>query len=77
MEKIYDLGMKRVLVEGGSQVIQQFLKSSIFDEFYIYVNPGILLSGTPLFPNMDINNIEYTGEIFGKGILLSIKSIHI
>ena len=77
MEKVYDLGMKRVLVEGGSQVILQFLKSRIFDEFYIYVNPGILLSGTPLFPNMDINNIEYTAEIFGKGILLSIKSIHI
>uniref|UniRef100_UPI00261E87FF dihydrofolate reductase family protein n=1 Tax=Ferroplasma sp. TaxID=2591003 RepID=UPI00261E87FF len=62
---------------GGSQVIQQFLKSRIFDEFYIYMNPGILLSGTPLFPNSDINNIEYRAETFGTGILLSIKSIHV
>ncbi|WP_337859999.1 dihydrofolate reductase family protein [Ferroplasma sp.] len=77
MEKACDLGMKRILVEGGSNVILQFLKAKLFNEFYIYLNPGLLLSGKSLFPDLDIIDIDYTITALNRGILLSIKSIHI
>jgi riboflavin-specific deaminase-like protein len=77
LEKIYSLGMETILVEGGAHVISQFLKSNLFDEFYVYINPGLLLSGRSLFPDTDVNNIDYDIQTMGEGILLSIKSIHI
>jgi 2,5-diamino-6-(ribosylamino)-4(3H)-pyrimidinone 5'-phosphate reductase len=74
LESIYRLGMKKILVEGGSQVISQFLKANIFNEFYIYINPGLLLSGTSLFPDVDAN-MEYKIIESGQGLLLGIKRI--
>ncbi len=76
MEKLYSFGIKSVLVEGGVQVINEFLDSNLFDQFFIYINPGLILSGKSLFPAMD-KKMEYTVDECGRGILLSIKSIHI
>jgi 2,5-diamino-6-(ribosylamino)-4(3H)-pyrimidinone 5'-phosphate reductase len=76
MEKLYSLGIKSVLVEGGVQVINEFIDANLFEQFFIYVNPGLILSGKSLFPSVD-KRMEYTMEKYGRGILLSIKSIHI
>ena len=75
MEKLYSLGIKSILVEGGVQVINEFLEANLFDRFFVYMNPGLILSGKSLFQPAD-RRIEYSVEQSGRGILLSIKSIH-
>ncbi len=49
MDELYNYGIKSILVEGGSNVINQFIDKKLFDEFYIYINPGMVLNGTDLF----------------------------
>jgi riboflavin-specific deaminase-like protein len=76
MEKLYSLGIKSVLVEGGVQVINEFLDANLFDQFFVYIDPGLILSGKSLFPTAD-RRMEYKVEQCHRGILLSIKSIYI
>ena len=76
MEKLYSLGIKSVLVEGGVQVINEFLEANLFDQFFVYIDPGLILSGKSLFPTADMR-MEYKLEKCHRGILLSIKSIYI
>lgn len=40
--KLYDKGIRRLLVEGGGTVIWSFLKNKFFDEFWIYIRPVII-----------------------------------
>ena len=44
-------GEKDVLVMGGANVAQQFLKAGLFDEVHIHIAPLLLGSGTRLFEN--------------------------
>ena len=77
LNKIRGIGINSVLVEGGADVINQFINENIFNEFYIFINPGIVLSGKPLFENVEIKDMEYSILKSDNGILLSIKRIPI
>lgn len=76
VDKIYSMGIKSILVEGGANVIEQFIRAKLFDEFYIFINPGIILNGRDLFIGKEYSNLEYTIEKYSKGILLNIKAIY-
>ncbi len=39
LNKLYDLGIQSVLVEGGSQVLHRFISSGCWDEARIFVSP--------------------------------------
>ncbi len=46
LEKMLEIlskkGIKKLMVEGGSTVIYNFLKHGLFDDFYVYIGPMIL-----------------------------------
>jgi len=44
MDELYEMGVRRLLVEGGSRVIGSFVKMGLFDEMNIYYG-SILLGG--------------------------------
>ncbi|MGE9810596.1 RibD family protein [Ferroplasma acidiphilum] len=74
LKKLYDMGIKSILVEGGSNVINQFIDKKIFDEFYIFINPGLILDGIPLFK--EEMKLNYKISMEGDGLLLNIKDIN-
>lgn len=74
VDSLSGLGVRSLLVEGGSSIISQFLKAGIVDEFYLYIG-NILLpeSGTRLFsPEVEIRDFIMGRENLGDGILIRI-----
>ncbi|SMD30397.1 RibD family protein [Picrophilus oshimae] len=69
---LYEHGIKSILVEGGANVISQFFLNKLYDEFYIYINPGMILSGMPVFNGFEAS-VNYNILKLGDGILLKIK----
>jgi len=71
--------IKKLMVEGGSSAISNFLKEGLVDDFYIYVGP-IIIGGknTPKLVDDDCKNIKLklveTKKI-GPGILLHFRLI--
>ncbi|KPV46844.1 MULTISPECIES: dihydrofolate reductase family protein [Acidiplasma] len=74
LDELYNYGIKSILVEGGSNVINQFIDKKLFDEFYIYINPGMVLNGTDLF-NLKKRKIIFEIMSVDMGILLNVKGI--
>jgi dihydrofolate reductase len=57
-------GDKDVAVAGGANVIQQFVRARLVDEFHIHVAPVLLGGGTRLFENAPADvNVEMVGVI--------------
>jgi dihydrofolate reductase len=54
---------KDIRIQGGANIIQQYLQAGLIDEFTIHVAPVFLGSGIRLFEN--ISNKLYTVEIAG------------
>ena len=42
LEKLHNMGIRRLLVEGGGTIIWSFLKNGLFDEFWIYISPVVI-----------------------------------
>lgn len=42
-KKIFDLGYKSVLIEGGAEVFQYFMENNLFHEIYTYENQNLIL----------------------------------
>jgi len=77
IQKIYEKGIKKLMVEGGSRVITSFISKKLVDDIYIYVGP-IIIGGknTPsLISDIDTNIILKLVETkkIGSGILLHYK----
>ncbi|MHB1708436.1 MAG: RibD family protein [Thermoplasmataceae archaeon] len=73
MEDLYDLGFKRILVEGGRTVINELLSEGLCDEFFIYVGNILIRNGLPLFqPQRDIRDIVIGKTIIGNGVLYTL-----
>ena len=77
LEKIYEKGIRKLMVEGGSNVITSFITEKLVDDIYIYVG-SILIGGknTPsLVSNLQSNinlRLKDTRDI-GSGLLLHYK----
>ena len=81
--KLYDKGVKKLLVEGGGTVIWNFLKNKLVDELYIYIG-SIIIGGAKSPTIADGLGIKNENEIIslklvssnrlGEGILLHYKT---
>jgi 2,5-diamino-6-(ribosylamino)-4(3H)-pyrimidinone 5'-phosphate reductase len=47
MEILYDRGIRKLLVEGGSTVIWEFLKNKLVDEMFVFFAPIIIGGNAP------------------------------
>ncbi len=47
MEILYDRGVRKLLVEGGSTVIWEFLKNGLVDEMFVFFAPIIIGGNAP------------------------------
>ena len=78
LAKLKDLGIEKVLVEGGTSIISQFVEGSLFDSFTIYYGPYIIGGDGPsLFDTASVIDrpIEFriaSAERLGEGILVEI-----
>ena len=79
MEKLYERGLKNILVEGGENVLWSFLNQKLFDEINIFVASLIVggektptVAGGPGFANkIDTLQLKLKeAEKIGNGILL-------
>jgi len=78
MEILYERGIKKLLVEGGSTVIWEFLSHHLFDELHVYIAPFIIGGGAPTMAGGEgIKRIEeaiklhlYAIERYGDGLVL-------
>lgn len=72
--ELQGLGMGKVLVEGGKDIIDQFLRAGVVDEFHVFIGDVILENGgLHLFsPNVEIRNIIRSSVVLGRGVLISL-----
>lgn len=59
LNELVDLGLTRVLVEGGGKLISSLIKHGLWDELYWFKAPIIIGNeGVPAFDNFDLSHIE-------------------
>lgn len=66
MEKLFELNIQSVLVEGGSFTLQQFINANIWDEAFVLKNPDLKLeNGTkaPIFNFKTEEKIDFRDNI--------------
>ncbi len=68
LSKLAELGISSVMVEGGSRVFSDFLKSGMFDEVNIFVAPKIIGRGLSAFDEVGIRNLD-------KSFSLELQSV--
>ena len=56
LKKLYKIGIRNILVEGGDDLSGSFLKNKLFNQFYLFKSPKIL---TKSVPYKDFNDIKY------------------
>ena len=72
IKKIYQIGLKSVLIEGGPTIIQKLLKINLWDEIKIFRSPNKIKDGVkaPLFQYG--NNYNIKKEKIGHDLLTTI-----
>ena len=80
MKKLYNLGCRNILVEGGNDLTKDFLSRKIFNQFYLFKTPNILSKLTEYveFNAFSILKKNYKKKIkinsnFGKDIITLYK----
>ena len=56
LKKIYQIGIRNILVEGGDELSGSFLKDKLFNQFYLFKSPRILSKSAPY---KDFNHLKY------------------
>lgn len=79
LDVLFKRGIKKLMVEGGSSVISNFLKEGLVDDFYIYVG-SMIIGGrnTPTLIDKECENIKLKlvkTKNIGKGVLLHYRLI--
>lgn len=65
LDSIRALGINSVFIEGGSNLVTQFIKAEIWDRITIYIAPKILGQGIPSMGSLPVNHPK-EGIIFGE-----------
>jgi diaminohydroxyphosphoribosylaminopyrimidine deaminase / 5-amino-6-(5-phosphoribosylamino)uracil reductase len=80
MKKLYNLGCRNILVEGGNDLTKDFLSRKIFNQFYLFKTPNTLSKLTEYveFNSFSILKKNYKKKIkinsnFGKDIITLYK----
>ncbi len=63
-QKLYDLKIQSVLVEGGSALLNDFIKQELYDEIFIFENPELYFKNGLMAPKVVFheNNFERVGK---------------
>ncbi|MCL4336240.1 MAG: dihydrofolate reductase family protein [Candidatus Thermoplasmatota archaeon] len=74
LSELYDSGIRNLLVEGGKEVIVEFIEAGCVDEFYLFIgNVLIEEGGLRLFnPEKEIKNIIRDVRPMERGVLISL-----
>ena len=74
LDSLSDLGISSVLVEGGKNVIHQFIEADVADEFHVYMGDILVQAGgLVLFePSDDLRNVVRSVEPLGNGVVISL-----
>jgi diaminohydroxyphosphoribosylaminopyrimidine deaminase / 5-amino-6-(5-phosphoribosylamino)uracil reductase len=56
LKKLYKIGIRNILVEGGNDLSGSFLKNKLLNQFYLFKSPKILIKSVPY---KDFNHIKY------------------
>jgi 2,5-diamino-6-(ribosylamino)-4(3H)-pyrimidinone 5'-phosphate reductase len=83
LDLLFNRGIKRLLVEGGSTVIWNFIKKRLFDDLYVYVGPIIiggretptLADGNGIMDGSSINLEIVNNSRLGEGILIHYRML--
>lgn len=79
LSQLYDIGVRTLLVEGGSTIMWSFFSQNLVDEFYVYIGSMIIggehtptVAGGPGITNESqlINLKLRSAQQLGEGILL-------
>jgi 2,5-diamino-6-(ribosylamino)-4(3H)-pyrimidinone 5'-phosphate reductase len=79
LDILFKRGIKKLMVEGGSTVISNFLKNGFVDDLFIYVG-SMIIGGknTPALVNSNCKNIKLklvAAKNIGTGVLLHYRLI--
>jgi len=84
LEILYNKNVKKLMVEGGSTVIWNFLKSGFVDDIYVFIGPIIvggkytpsMADGEGIRSEEDLINLDIKDfSKLGNGILVHYKMI--
>lgn len=70
--KLYELKIQSVLVEGGSALLNDFIKQELYDEIFIFENPDLYFKNGLMAPKVIFHNNNF--ERIGKDKLYKISS---
>ncbi|MCL5802659.1 MAG: RibD family protein [Candidatus Thermoplasmatota archaeon] len=72
---LYHMGFRRILVEGGKDVITQFLNAGVFDEFFLFIGNIIIERGGLLLlePSFDLGDASMETKVYEDGILMRLN----
>ena len=56
LKKLYKIGIRNILVEGGNNLSGSFLKDKLLNQFYLFKSPKLLTKSAPY---KDFNHIKY------------------
>lgn len=84
LESLYLDDISSVLVEGGSRVFSDFLRSGIYDDIVVFIAPKILGSGISAFDGIKIDNLTKAENLIPAEIkitnagelILRYKNVH-
>ena len=59
MNKIYNLGCRNLLVEGGKLLTGSFLEHNLFEQFYLFKSPNKLDKNAKLNISSQLNQLSF------------------
>ncbi len=76
LEKLYEMNIKKLMVEGGGTVIYSFLKAGLYDELSLFIAPVIIGANAPMLANgpaaMTVEDMIHLNlaevQVLGNGI---------
>ncbi len=74
LEALWAMGVRNVLVEGGKQVIHEFIDAGAVDEFHIFVGNVLIEGGGMILfdPPDDISGVMNDIQVMEGGLLISL-----
>ena len=65
MKKLYKLGLRNILVEGGNELTQSFLKERLFNQFYLFKSQKLISTNSDhiKFNGLKLLNDSYKSKI--------------
>lgn len=66
LEKLFNFGIRHILVEGGAFTVSQFIKQNCFDRIIVFVSPLVIGKGLIWFDDI----IEYKNDKLGLRLKL-------